>query len=56
MEAADGKLKIWTLLNGGAVADEKPARQVCRVANESGIPEAKDAVVIDAGAELMERC
>ena len=56
VEAADGDLTIWTRLNAGAAPDDKPARQVCRAAIESGIPEAEGAHLLDAGAEEFFRC
>jgi ABC-type glycerol-3-phosphate transport system substrate-binding protein len=56
VEAVDGELKIWTLLNAAAATDDKPARQVCRAAIESGIPAAEGAHLLDAGAEEFFRC
>ncbi|MBD0282324.1 MAG: hypothetical protein ICV69_09050 [Thermoleophilaceae bacterium] len=53
---ADGKLKIYTLLNAEVAVDDAPAREVCRAAKASRIPEAKGAVVVDAGDFLVRRC
>jgi len=52
----NGKLKVITLLNNDAVVDEGPAREVCRLARASDVPEAKGAVVVDAGDAEMRRC
>ncbi|MGH2837606.1 MAG: hypothetical protein ACRDJY_04555 [Thermoleophilaceae bacterium] len=56
VEAVDGELNIWTRLNAASVVDEKPARQVCRIAIASDIPEAEGAHLLDAGAEEFTRC
>ncbi|HYH58453.1 MAG TPA: hypothetical protein VD790_04455 [Thermoleophilaceae bacterium] len=56
VEAVDGGLKIWTLLNGDVAVDDKPARQICGVALESGVPEAEGAPLVDAGGVEMVRC
>lgn len=56
VQPADGRLKIYTLLNADVATDDNPAREVCRTANASRIPEAKGAVVVDAGDALLRRC
>ncbi len=56
VEAADGELKVWTRLNAAAATDEKAAREICQLAAKSGVPEAQDAVVVDAGAEEFPPC
>jgi hypothetical protein len=52
----NGKLKIFTGLNADVTADDEPAREVCRVARKSGVPEAKGASVVDAGDAELQRC
>jgi hypothetical protein len=56
VQPADGKLKIYTLLNADLATDEAPAREVCRAAKASRVPEAKGAVLVDAGDALLRRC
>ena len=56
VQPADGTLKIYALLNAGVATDKAPAREVCKVASASGVPEARGAVLVDAGDELMRRC
>jgi hypothetical protein len=56
VEPVEGKLKITALLNEEAVGDEAPAREVCRVARKSGMPEARGAELVDAGDVLIQRC
>jgi hypothetical protein len=56
VQPTDGKLKVFTRLNAEVTVDDDPAREVCRVVRASGVPEAKGAVVVDAGDALMERC
>ena len=53
---SDGKLKVYTLLNADLPTDDAPARQVCRAAKASRIPEATGAMVVDAGDALLSRC
>jgi hypothetical protein len=56
VESVDGELKIWTLLNAEAAPDEKPAREICRLAIKSGVPEAHGAHLVDAGDAEFFRC
>jgi len=56
VQPADGKLMIYALLNSDIASHKAPAREICRVANASGLPEAKGAVVLDAGGILLLRC
>jgi hypothetical protein len=56
VQPADGKLAIYALLNSEIPSHKAPARKICRVANASGLPEAKGAVVLDAGGILLLRC
>jgi hypothetical protein len=50
------KLKIFTELNADVTAHDETAREVCRVARRSGVPEAKGASVVDGGDALFLRC
>ena len=52
----DGKLKVWTSLNQGVATDADPARELCRRVRASGVPEAKGALIADAGDVVIVRC
>jgi hypothetical protein len=56
VEVSNGELKIWTFLNSEIAGEEAKAAKVCRVAKESGVPEAKGAVVVDGGGAELHRC
>ena len=58
VEVSNGELKIWTFLNSDIAGgtEEAKAAKVCRVAKESGVPEAKGAVVVDGGGVELQRC
>jgi hypothetical protein len=56
VEASNGELKIWAFLNADVQDEEVKAAKVCRVAKESGVPEAQDAVVVDGGGVELQRC
>ena len=58
VEVSNGELKIWTFLNSdiGGGTEEAKAGKVCRVAKKSGVPGAKDAVVVDGGGVELQHC
>jgi hypothetical protein len=56
VEVSDGDMKIWTFLNSDIQAEEAKAATVCRVAKQSGVPEADGAVVVDGGGVELQRC
>ena len=56
VQPAGGKLKIFSGLNADVTADDEPAREICSVARESGVPQAKGASVVDAGDVALARC
>ena len=56
VEVSNGELKVWTFLNSDLAGEESKAAKVCRVAKESGVPEAKGAVVVDGGGVELQRC
>jgi hypothetical protein len=56
VEVSNGELKVWTFLNSDLAEEEAKAAKVCRVAKESGVPEAKGAVVVDGGGVELQRC
>ena len=56
VEVSNGELKVWTMLNSDVQGEEVKAAKVCRVAKESGVPEAKGAVVVDGGGVELQRC
>ena len=56
VQPANGKLKIYTLLNSDIDADDVQARAVCRAVRASHIPEAKGALVVDGGDVPLRRC
>jgi hypothetical protein len=56
VEVSNGELKVWTMLNSDIQGEEAKAAKVCRVAKESGVPEAKGAVVVDGGGVELQRC
>ena len=49
-------MKVWTFLNSDLAKEEAKAAKVCRVAKESGVLEAKGAVVVDGGGVELQRC
>ena len=56
VQVSNGDLKIWTFLNSDIQAEEAKAAKVRRVAKQSGVPEAKRAVVVDGGGVELQRC
>ena len=56
VEVSDGRLKIWTFLNSDVQGQRSEAAKVCRVAERSGVPGARRAVVVDAGDVELQRC
>ena len=53
---SNGELKVWTFLNSDIQGEGAKAAEVRRVAKESGVPEAKGAVVVDDGGVELQRC
>jgi hypothetical protein len=56
VEPVDGRLKVFTFLNRDVHANRKPAQKVCDLIKQSGVPEAKGALLVDLGDALWQRC
>jgi hypothetical protein len=56
VEPVDGRLKVWTFVNRDVQANREVAQRVCDLIEQSGVPEAKGALLVDLGDAMWQRC
>lgn len=56
VQATGGQLKVLTFLNDGLPGDVKATEELCRAIKASGVAEAQNASIVDAGDVEMRRC